>query len=38
MMGGYGKPGRTTGGGYCAVWFLCFVFVPPLLFLAQGMA
>lgn len=30
-MGGYGRPGRETGGGYCAVWFVCFALVPLML-------
>lgn len=31
-MGGYGRPGQPTGGGYCAVWFICLALVPLLLF------
>lgn len=27
-MGGYGRPGQQTGGGYCAVAALCIVLTP----------
>lgn len=30
-MGGSGPPGRTTGGGYCAVWFVCIAIIPLML-------
>lgn len=33
-MGGTGRPGQTTGGGYCAVWFLCLALLPLLLTLS----
>ena len=30
-MGGYGRPGRETGGGFCAVWFICFAVMPLMI-------
>jgi hypothetical protein len=27
-MGGRGRPGRETGGGYCVVWLLCLATLP----------
>lgn len=30
-MGGHGRPGRETGGGYCAVWFICLAAIPLML-------
>jgi hypothetical protein len=36
-MGGTGRPGRETGGGYCALWFLCIA-LSPLLMLLTGCA
>jgi hypothetical protein len=36
-MGGTGRPGRTTGGGYCAVWFL-FIALSPILMLLSACA
>jgi hypothetical protein len=33
-MGGYGRPGRETGGGSCAVWFICLALIPLLLLTA----
>lgn len=30
-MGGYGRPGRETGGGFCAVWFVCIALIPLML-------
>lgn len=33
-MGGHGRPGRATGGRYCAVWFVCIALAPLLLLLA----
>ena len=29
-MGGYGRPGQTTGGGYCSIWFLGLTIIPLL--------
>lgn len=29
-MGGYGPPGKTTGGGWCAILFLCITLAPLL--------
>lgn len=36
VMGGHGRPGQTTGGGYCAVWFVCLALLP--LFMLTGCA
>jgi hypothetical protein len=33
-MGGSGRPGQTTGGGYCTVWFLCIALMPLALLLS----
>jgi hypothetical protein len=33
-MGGRGRPGQTTGGGYCAIWFLCIALTPLILMLS----
>jgi hypothetical protein len=30
-MGGHGRPGRETGGGYCVVWFVCLALMPLLM-------
>lgn len=32
-MGGDGRPGQTTGGGYCAIGFLCAVLLPLMILL-----
>lgn len=36
-MGGDGRPGQQTGGGYCAVWLVCIA-LSPLLLLLTGHA
>lgn len=36
-MGGYGRPGRETGGGYCSIMFFCMAALPLILLCGCGL-